>query len=102
MKSQSTQRFDADALRNLAGGTVFARGEAYARGGHVEIVKMEAARIVARVSGTETYRTVVSGQGKRIGGECSCPAFEDWGFCKHMVAVALVANAAGGGGWSMM
>lgn len=28
-------------------------------------------------------------------GECSCPAFEDFGFCKHMVAVALAANQAG-------
>lgn len=98
MKSRATQRFDSDALRSLAGGTVFARGEAYARGGHVEIVRMEPARVVARVSGTELYRTVVSGQGKRIGGECSCPAFEDRGFCKHMVAVALAVNAAPEGG----
>ncbi len=33
------------------------------------------------------------GSGKNIGGECSCRAFEDWDFCKHMVAVALTANA---------
>ena len=25
---------------------------------------------------------------------CSCPAFEDWDFCKHLVAVALTANEA--------
>ena len=95
MKQQQPQRFDVSALRSLAGETVFARGEAYARGGQVEILKVEPARIVARVSGTENYRTVVSGKGKRIGGECSCPAFEGCGFCKHMVAVALVANATG-------
>ena len=57
---------------------------------------MEPARVVAQVAGTEDYRTVLTGSGKRIGGECSCPAFEEWGICKHMVAVALMANAEGG------
>src|SRR5262249_26155733 len=30
-------------------------------------------------------------------GTCSCRAFADWGFCKHMVATALAANAAADG-----
>ena len=33
------------------------------------------------------------GAARTIGGDCSCPAFEDRGFCKHMVATALAANA---------
>ena len=49
-----------------------------------------------RVAGTEDYRTRVTGRGEDIAGECSCPAFDDWGFCKHMVAAALAANAAVG------
>jgi uncharacterized Zn finger protein len=88
MNAQKTQRFDTAALRGLAGATIFARGS------KVEILEMDAARVVARVAGSETYLTVVSGKGERIGGECSCRAFEDWGFCKPMVAVALTANAA--------
>ena len=52
--------------------------------------------MLAEVAGTEDYRTVLAGRGKAIGGECSCPAFGDGGFCKHMVATALAANAAGG------
>lgn len=96
MKARSPPRFDIDALRDLAGEKAFARGEAYFRGGQVEILTLEPASVVAQVTGTEDYRTVLSGRGKKIGGECSCPAFEDWGFCKHMVAVALAANAAGG------
>ncbi len=95
MKTRNLSRFDVDALRDLAGEKVFARGEAYCRGGHVEILAIESERVVAQVSGTEDYRTVLTGRGKRIGGECSCPAFEEWGVCKHMVAVALIANAAG-------
>jgi tetratricopeptide (TPR) repeat protein len=96
MKADNKARFDVNALRNRAGEKVFARGEAYFRSGQVEILSIEPERVVAQVSGTEDYRTVLTGRGKRIGGECSCPAFEEWGFCKHMVAVALVANAEGG------
>ena len=94
--SRGAARFDAAALRDRAGDTTYGRGEAYQRRGQVTILSLDAARVVARVSGGEDYRTVVTGAGAAIGGECSCPAYEDSGFCKHMVAVALAANAAAG------
>ena len=92
MKAEGQPRFGIDALRDLAGDKVFARGEAYHRDGQVEILAIEPGRVLARVAGTEDYRTELTGRGEEIGGECSCPAFEDWGFCKHMVAAALAAN----------
>ena len=95
MKTKTAPRFDLDALRSVAGETVFARGQDYHRKGQVTILSIEQNRVLARVSGTEDYRTVLTGRGKKIGGECSCPAFEDWGFCKHMVATALAANDGG-------
>ena len=52
--------------------------------------------MLAQVTGSEEYRTELTLRGKRIGGECTCPAFEDRGFCKHMVAAALAANDAPG------
>src|SRR5216683_7847295 len=88
-------RFDVSALRKLAGGKVFERGKDYHADGQVEILSLEPDRVLAQVAGTDDYRTVLTGRGRKIGGECSCPAFEDWGFCKHMVAAALAANAAG-------
>lgn len=88
-------RFDIDSLRALAGEKAFARGEAYYRGDQVRLLTIEPARVLAEVAGTEDYRTELKGRSKQIGGTCSCPAFEDWGFCKHMVATALAANAAG-------
>src|SRR3546814_1653807 len=96
MRARNRQRFDIEALRDLAGEKVFARGEDYYRGDQVEILAIESGRVLAQVAGTEDYRTELTGRDKEIGGECSCPAFEDWGFCKHMVATALAANAAGG------
>ena len=98
MKAKDRPRFDIDAVRELAGDKVFARGEAYHRAGHVEILSLEPGRALARVAGTEDYRTVLAGKGAQVGGRCSCPAFGDWGFCKHMVATALAANAAGDDG----
>ncbi|MBV8593412.1 MAG: SWIM zinc finger family protein [Caulobacteraceae bacterium] len=92
-------RFDAAALRKAAGERFFARGEAYHLGGQVEILAVDSARILARVAGTEDYRTELIGGGDDIGGDCSCPAFVDWRFCKHMVAVALAANAMDEDGW---
>src|ERR1700722_13184863 len=89
-------RFDIDALRERAGATTFSRGEEYHRDGLVKLVVVEPKRVLAEVAGSEDYRTVLTGRGARVGGECSCPAFEDRGFCKHMVAAALTANAAGG------
>lgn len=96
MKAKERTRFDIDAARRLAGEKVFARGEAYHRDGQVELLAIKQGRVLAQVTGTEDYRTELVGRGEDIAGACSCPAFEDWGFCKHMVAAALAANAAGG------
>lgn len=95
MKATERLRFDVAALRKLAGDKVFARGGEYHRDGQVEILSVERDRVLAQVVGSEDYRTVLTGRGKSIGGQCSCPAFSDWGFCKHMVALALTVNEAG-------
>jgi uncharacterized Zn finger protein len=92
MKAEHRPRFDIDVLRELAGKKAFARGEAYHRDGQVEILSIKPGRVLAQVAGTEDYRTELRGAGEDIGGQCSCPAWEDWGFCKHMVATALAAN----------
>jgi uncharacterized Zn finger protein len=85
-------RFDVATLREFAGEKVFVRGVAYHEDGQVEIVSIDNARVVARVIGSEVYRSQLDGTGKIFLGECSCPAFADWGFCKHLVATALAAN----------
>src|SRR5216684_671700 len=90
-----THRFDLAALRDVASEKVFARGAAYHEDGQVEIVTFDRTRVVARVIGSEVYRCELAGMGKKFSGACSCPAFSDWGFCKHLVATALTANSLG-------
>jgi uncharacterized Zn finger protein len=91
----ASRRFDVATLRELAGEKVFARGIEYKEGGQVEIISIDRLRVVARVIGSEIYRSELQGTGKKFSGACSCPAFSDWGFCKHLVATALAANDLG-------
>lgn len=88
---------DVDAMRQAAGDRVFARGAAYHAGGQVEIVALDSGRVVARVFGSEIYRSELIVRDGEISGSCTCPAFSDWGFCKHLVASALAARDAGPG-----
>src|SRR5215510_4208836 len=85
-------RFDVATLREHAGDKVFARGVEYHVGGEVEIISIDGDRVLADVTGSEVYRALLEGSGKAFDGECSCPAFSDWGFCKHLVATALTVN----------
>jgi len=93
-ESIDVPRFDVDALRQAAGEKVFTRGEAYHRDRHVEVLVIEPRRVVADVLGSEIYRSEVSLVRGRLSGHCSCPAYSEWGFCKHLVATALAATAA--------
>ena len=97
MNTKTRPRFDVVNLRLRAGEAVFARGEAYAAEDRVELLGREPHRVMARVAGEADYLTVLTGAGGGIAGRCTCPAYADWGFCKHMVAVALIANAAEAG-----
>src|SRR6476659_6216209 len=86
-------RFDDAALREFAGAAAFERGVAYFDGGRVEILVADKKRIRARVAGTEAYTTELRGTGRNFTGDCTCVAFSEWGFCKHLVATALAVNA---------
>ena len=87
--------FDVAVLRDVAGEKVFARGAIYHEEERVEIVSFDRARVRARVIGSEVYRCELIGSGEKFSGKCSCPAFSDWGFCKHLVATALAVNSLG-------
>jgi len=88
----ASDRFDVATLHELAGEKVFARGIEYHEEERVEIVSIDRSRVQARVVGSEVYRSELKGAGKNFSGACSCRAFTDWGFCKHLVATALAAN----------
>ena len=95
MKSFGNLPFDEAELIRQAGDKAFARGQGYADHGHIALLSVNDDGVLAAAFGTDEYTVWLKRSGPGISGHCSCPAYEDTGFCKHMVATALVANAAG-------
>jgi uncharacterized Zn finger protein len=84
-----------EMLLALAGKAALARGLAYHKEGRVVLMSAGAERAQASVRGTETYRVDLRLRRGGLTGTCECPAFDDSGFCKHMVATALAASESG-------
>jgi uncharacterized Zn finger protein len=84
--------FDVAKLRNAAGAKVFERGEDYHADGSVDILTFSTSRVTAQVTGTQPYFVDLAYSKGKLSGSCSCPAYVDHGFCKHMVATGLAAN----------
>jgi len=76
-------------LKNLAGTSVFARGEAYYEDGRVGPLRETGSKISARVEGSDTYHVELRDDGRYLGHDCNCPNAADGFFCKHCVAVGL-------------
>lgn len=79
-------------LRRNSGSAVFERGAAYARSGAVVLDAAETTmlRASAAVHGSTVYTTSLEWAGHRLVADCTCPA---GGFCKHLVALAMVWRA---------
>ncbi|MEL6539206.1 MAG: SWIM zinc finger family protein [Bacteroidota bacterium] len=65
------------------------RGEKYCDEGLVGIVKEGKKYVKAQVLGSTMYEVTLRLINKRLSGECNCPAFEDFGPCKHIAATGL-------------
>lgn len=80
-------------IRRLATPGSLERGELYARQGRVKKLAVGDASVRATVHGTGRYRVDLAlGQDGDLAWSCSCPVGVDGGFCKHCVAVALLAS----------
>lgn len=79
-------------LREWAGSKIYNRGKEYVPCVS-ELSRTEDGTLVAWVSGTDEYATWVRPEGSGdFDHDCTCP-YEDWGPCKHAVAVVLAAGA---------
>lgn len=81
-----------EALRKWAGTKIYNRGRDYVDAvSHLS--RTEDGTLVAWVSGTDEYATSVKREGTDdFDFSCTCP-YDDWGPCKHVVAVLLAAAA---------
>jgi uncharacterized Zn finger protein len=77
-------------LREWAGSKIYNRGKEYVPCVS-QLSRTEGGTLVARVSGSDEYATSVRHEGKgEFDYDCTCP-YDDWGPCKHVVAVLLAA-----------
>ena len=76
-------------LYELAGPRVYARGEKYSAGGHVQLLEHTRDEAIAEVMGSQPYRVELKLTSKGLIANCTCPAMSDHGFCKHAVALGL-------------
>ena len=88
--------FKPDSLRALAWGHSFERGSDYAANGRVKRLKVGEAEATATVRGTRAYRVRLWLEDGAPRFSCTCPVADDGLFCKHCVAVGLMAAAACG------
>lgn len=78
-------------LRDWAGSKIYNRSKEYVACVS-QLSRTEDGTLVAWVSGTDEYATSVRHEGQgAFDYDCTCP-YEDWGPCKHVVAVLLAAS----------
>ncbi|HEY7885268.1 MAG TPA: SWIM zinc finger family protein [Cellvibrionaceae bacterium] len=90
---------DLEYLKQLAGETVYKRGEAIAKAGDVSIThnlcEGTVQQLSAQVRGTRRYNLELTlGNGQLTRALCTCPAFDYQQVCKHCVATVLAAHHA--------
>lgn len=78
-----------DALKNLAGTRIFARGIHYLEAGHVTELHETGGEIRATVLGTEAYAVRLWIEDGEFAHECACPMGTRGLCCKHVVAAGL-------------
>ena len=84
--------FNRRRVRSLAGPRSFERGEDYARSGTVTKLRVTGATAEATVRGSAPYTVRLGVEDGEPVFSCSCPVGADGSFCKHVVALALVAT----------
>lgn len=77
-------------VRERSGDVFWERGMEYVRRRRVKDLTQGERDITATVIGTRAYQVTlaVTPNGK-IAYDCTCPAWDSYGFCKHLVAVAV-------------
>ena len=83
--------FSQRAVASLAGRRSYERGLLYVENGRVRKLRAEGSSVEATVRGSSSYRVRLWVEDEEAAYECSCPMGASGAFCKHLVAVALVA-----------
>ena len=73
------------------------RGREYAKRGLIVLNNVTDTQAKAGCFGSRVYAVELNLKNNRLSGVCSCPAFEDFGPCKHIAATAFAVMSAEAG-----
>jgi uncharacterized Zn finger protein len=99
-KPDESMKLTHDQISALIEERYIERGRAYVEAGLLELTEVTPARVTARCAGTKVYRVTLTLKGKRLSGDCTCPAFDEFGPCKHMAATGLAVMAQANKGYT--
>ncbi|MGH3448580.1 MAG: SWIM zinc finger family protein, partial [Nocardioidaceae bacterium] len=86
--------FSRRELQSLAGRRTFERGHGYALDGRVHNVHSTSEQVTAKVRGSASYQVCLWVEDEDAAWGCTCPVGREERFCKHAVAVGLMATGA--------
>ncbi|AWW50873.1 SWIM zinc finger family protein [Wolbachia endosymbiont of Folsomia candida] len=76
-------------IENFVDEPYFSRGEFYFNHGLVRIISVSDFDVKSKVVGSRVYKVILKHNDQCLDGECSCPAFENFGPCKHIAATGF-------------
>lgn len=83
------RKLSKKSLQRMAGNRYYARGVGYYKSGNVRSLRFWKNEAHAVVQGVEDYDVWLWDRKDKLGGFCSCPGFDEFGYCKHFVAAGL-------------
>jgi len=95
----NSMKITQEELHSLIKEPYLTRGKAYFRDGLVDLISIKPHQVKAHAVGTRVYKVILERRDDKIDGDCSCPAFEDFGPCKHMAATGFALLQYDDGGY---
>lgn len=84
------EKINLKMISSSIGASSVAKARDYVSCDFVKIKKIENNKVRAVVLGSFPYTVTLKIEKNDIGGRCSCPAYDNYGPCKHMAATTLV------------
>lgn len=76
------------------------RGKEYFNDGMVKIIDIKSDSVKALIAGTYIYKVSLKIKDAILEGHCSCPAFTDFGPCKHIAATCFAVLGSSYENWN--
>jgi uncharacterized Zn finger protein len=97
VKADSFTKLSLTHIAHLVSEPYLSRGKKYFKDGSISLLSVKDNHVKAKALGTSFYSITLTLIQDQLDGTCSCPAFSEFGPCKHLAATgfAVMAYAVG-------